>query len=309
MIINFSDVLFTWKNRLTSYVLNMYDVSGLPVELNETYFKKVSLNNAAVFRTVDNRLVALPYTIRNTPNYDYTPKEILCENPYLLGGKTTYNLTVNINAELIYYYPTDVYLFDGKNINSTIKQYINDTAAQLAIIDISIAVCAENMRFNVAIVAGDDNDMISLQDALKKFKTGDIPVLTSTELISNGVRSIDLTGKRDIKLSELTELKQNIISAFLQSIGYSVQNNFKREYVHSGELERNDILADISADVIFGTLNKCVDNINALFNTNIKITKKNIKTKYVDTDTVKQYINSFYGGGFVERRGEKNATE
>lgn len=281
MIIKFDTLLKMWREKLINYLINSYTIEGIENSVDEEYIKKLTVNNCAIFLK-DNYVVALPYTIRNTPNYQYYPRDILCVNEYL--RPTTYNLTVGFDCELLYYYPTDRNVKDG--LHSLISDVISTTAEQLTVIDMSIAVCAENTRYNVAICAGDDNDKMSIENALLKIKRGEIPCLTSTELISSGIRSIDLTGKHDIRLSDLTELKQNILSSYLQMIGYSVQNNFKREYVQGGELERNDDLANISGNIIFNTLSNCISRINETLNLRLKVVKK-IDGKRVRENTPK----------------------
>ncbi len=260
MIVNFDTLNTMWREKLVNYVLSSYTITGVKNPIDERYIKRCAIGNCAIFRNGD-KIISLPYNTRNEPNYQLYPVGIICTNPYL--KPSTFNLTIGVDCELLYYFPTDRNI---ENKSSLMKNIINTTAEQLTIIDMSIAVCAENTRYNVAICAGDDNDKTSIEAALIKMKRGEMPCFTSNELISSGIRSIDLTGKHEIRLSDLTELKQNIIAAFLQTIGYSVQNNFKREYVQGGEMERNDDIANISGNIIFDNISMCIDNINSVLN-------------------------------------------
>ena len=137
--------------------------------------------------------------------------------------------------------------------------------------DISLKMCDINARIISLIEAQDDKTRASAIQYLKDVKAGKQGIIASTAFL-DGLRTQPYgTANQSNKLTDLIEFHQYLKASWFNEIGLQANYNMKRESINSDEAQLNDDMLLPLVDDMLACRVECVEKINDMFGTNIKV--------------------------------------
>lgn len=224
-----------YANYLYEYVASMFKWSTdiAPNYVFERYL--IQQGQCAIYKPDDEK----PIVIRG--NYAGTPTDYLPGNEYIgctLNGKT-YRGTIGENVAVIW---------NNHTLTGDIG-IISAYATRFVESDKSILNVLQGARITSLVTATDNTDKFTLDNVVTAIKRGDVivkvpPAYREIDSLDNGVKRFDvlrLTDPKDTdKLQYLTRYRDDLLSAFLNEFGLSVECVNKMAQVSVSELHSMD---------------------------------------------------------------------
>lgn len=296
------DFYFKWLTDkvMSCFIIQDNTVGDITKTINWDYFKlNVILDGSICITDFNNQLYACIGNRGGKPNEYYLPQIFTISNP-ILGSK---QVKIGETGIVIYNTKIDCYSYTGNNdiFNCGLYDLISQTATLLADNIISINCCQINARINTFFTADSEAQAIAGEAILKKMYAGKPYLILRSDLIDKLlVNPINSSAKGNI--TELVELHNYIIANFFQSIGVKSNNIMKRERLINSEIDSQNDYLKISLLEILSSWQKGFDEVNKLYNTDIRVTlNPAILDELLENSTSEEKVN---GDAFVNDEPE-----
>lgn len=262
-----ADLQQSFTRELFNKVCAKFKFENLPQTINEDYLKLQLIigGHCLIIKHKDN-LYAIESGQGTDLNYAYLPQITPFANPYLTDGYAKIN-SDNADSVMIYTSSSDKYLAYGGG--GILWEYIKKTAWLLANTITSINTMLINTRLQQVFIAPTDTDVNSAETVLKKLFLGEPYFIIKDMSLLDNIKMIPTNASQNRQLIDLIETYQYIYSMFYHSIGVNSNYNMKRERVNTAEIMTNDDSLQINFANIVENVEKGVEDVNKLFDTNI----------------------------------------
>lgn len=222
----------------------------------------------AVFYDVKYGLTFQPCHLKGYDIY-YQPTEAVISNPAFTPIENMRTYKLGSNTELIKLTPDYMGLWD------VISYY----ADKLSVLDGAITMSLENNKFAFLLGAKTKAAAEALKKMMDKVGRGEPVVVFDTKLITDDPVSKDTPfayWDRKLKENYITTDQlndfQTILNNFDAEIGIPTIPYQKKERLVTSEAESRTIDSTSRSVICFDTLTSSIDKVNAMFDTDIKVT-------------------------------------
>lgn len=242
-------------------IYSIIDIKGLPESIDERYFKNTLLTRGfmGVFNTEEYGLIANHGTVWDYDIY-YNPVMFRAINPKL---HFRYERKIGIDVELVKLTP------NFETVLPVIYYFADLMAVAVQGMDTNIL----NSKLAYAFLCENQKQAESFKKMFEEIVNGEGAVFVDKKLFTeDGKLKVEIFN-RDLKntyiVDKLVELKRDIENDFNAYIGLSVVNTDKRERLITPEVELSNNNNRIIIELWEDTINKCLDKVNKMWNTNI----------------------------------------
>lgn len=262
-----ADLQQSFTRELFNKVCAKFQFENLPQTINEDYLKlQLIIGGHCLIIKHNDNLYAIESGQGTDLNYAYLPQVTPFANPYLTDGYAKIN-SDNADSVMIYTSSSDKYLAYGGG--GVLWEYIKKTAWLLANTITSINTMLINTRLQQVFIAPTDTDVSSAELTLKKMFLGEPYLIIKDMSLLDNIKMIPTNASQNRQLIDLIETYQYIYSMFYHSIGVNSNYNMKRERVNTAEIMTNDDSLQLNFANIVENVEKGVEEVNKMFNTNI----------------------------------------
>lgn len=295
------DFYFKW---LTDKVMSCFIIqdntdSNITNTINWDYFKlNLILDGSICITDFSNQLYACIGNRGGEPNEYYLPTIFTIANP-ILGSK---QVKIGETGIVIYNTKVDCYSYTGNNdiFNCGLYDLISQTATLLADNIISINCAQINSRITTFFTADSEAQALAGEAVLKKQYAGKPYQVVRSDLIDKF--TINPVNSASGNITELVELHNYIIANFFQSIGVKSNNIMKRERLINSEIDSQNDYLKISLLEILSSWQDGLDEVNKLYNTDIRVTlNPAILDELLEDSTSEEKVN---GDAFINDEPE-----
>lgn len=254
---NIADYTGYFLSRMQS----MFKYVGLPESMPQRSIELMLLCNGHICVTeVNGVLYAFTGGLGGEPDVYYMPTIYTVSNPALSFSKN-----LKIDEECIIIHNNTMY----QSILPLLQRYI----ALLVENDISLTMATINSRIIQILTACTDSTKESAELYVEKIKNGDLSIIGNTSIFDTTDLNLlsSNQGKTGI-ITDLIELQQYTKASLYNELGLNANYNMKRESINSGESVLNDDMLLPLVDDMLRCRQKCFDEVNKKYGTNIKIT-------------------------------------
>ena len=271
-----ADLQQSFTRELFNKVCAKFQFENLPQTINEDYLKlQLIVGGHCLIINYKDNLYVIESGQGTDLNYAYLPQITPFANPYLTDGYAKIN-SDNADSVMIYTSSSDKYLAYGGG--GVLWEYIKKTAWLLANTITSINTMLINTRLQQVFIAPTDTDVNSAETVLKKLFLGEPYFIIKDMSLLDNIKMIPTNASQNRQLIDLIETYQYIYSMFYHSIGINSNFNMKRERMNEAEILTNDDSLRLNFANIVENVEKGVEEVNKLFNTNIvfKVVENNV---------------------------------
>lgn len=250
-----------WRQTLSNKCIGIFDYENMPENLlaDEVENMLIQFGYCGVFEHSKFGVVAA-YGGKSGYDIYYRPTNFVYAQPILGGG----NLKVGKNCVIMYNSFEDKNSYLG-GLSKTIRRY----SRMLADIDSSINIMTVNSRATNTPTAKDSATAESINSTYEKIRLGEFSVINENGILdTSGILSLGQA--QDNRITELIEVRENLIKSFLKEIGVKSSYN-KRERMITDEVTTENQLLIINLKNMLESRRTAVASINKLFGCNIKV--------------------------------------
>ena len=252
--------------QLMTFVFSIVKFDNIPSTVNETFFKYCIFANGKVtfFKDDSGTLLALNGRYTERPDIYYIPEKMIINNPRL---DQSYIRTIGEDCAVVYCRECDKYTISWRG---GLYMLIAKTATLLTDNVLSINIAQKNTRLINIMSADDEMTKRSIDEVMASQYSGKPYKAVLSSIIGN-VKSVPLTpsAASNNYLVELIQLEQYILSHFYEKIGLCTHDQMKRERLITSEINDNIDLAEFNIDNIIDSITDGLNQVNAMFDTNI----------------------------------------
>lgn len=292
---NINDYIMYFLNRFQS----IFKYEGLPDSIPQRNIElMLQCNGHCCISDVDGVLYAFTGGLGGEPDVYYMPTIYTVSNPYLNFSKN-----LKINEDCIVLHNDTMYI----GLMPLLQRYCNLLVEN----DISINLATINTRIISILTALSDNAKESAEEYIEGIKSGELGVIGDTGIF--GESDIDLLsanqGRTGI-LTDLIELQQYTKASLYNDMGLNANYNMKRESLNSAESQLNNDMLLPFIDDMLRCRQKCFDEVNKRYGTNIKVS---LFSAWEDNDDelemAQESIDDVKGGENLDDEKIENDTE
>ena len=254
------------------------------VDAIEFLFESLFLNGiSVVYNKEPYGLINQFCTIDKKLNIYYRPAHVKVTNAYFDDGKTSDDLTVGEDCELLHISP------DYKGISDVIIYY----AEKMALLDNALNVNINNSKFAFLIGARNKSVAQTLMKMLDKINAGE-PAVVYDEIIKKNPKDSDNelpiqslfrdNLKNSYIVPEQLQDMQTLIKMFDAEIGITTAPTEKKERMVTDEVNSKKEDSIARCTIWVNTLNLCVKEVNKMFNTDMYFELRNDESEVDDNE-------------------------
>lgn len=260
------------KNYLKKIVIGLFDVK-VPESIEPNYLMEEILFNGwcGIFK-YKNEIVASKGTYSGIGRY-YKPLYYTHSEPFFADDTT--QRKVGEDCILIY----NSKFYRDAQLNG-LANMVDVFASRLAEIDLSIDTSIINSRVTLVPVVDDINEARRTKDIIDQMREGQSAVLSYKTSFNNkdSFNILPIKARDNIVVMELSDARRNVLSDFYNCLGVQNLAVDKKERTNLDEMDSNKQQLSISLDEIYEPIKRGFDEVNALFETDFTIDKKEVLT-------------------------------
>lgn len=260
-----------WRRMLYNKIMNCFIYENLPDGVDDRAFKLFlyRYGKVALYPISDSRWTVQPFEYSDILNEYYLPTKGIITNPYLPKNEQYRMFQIDIDIPVIFNSTTDKY---NMRKFSSVADYIQKTAFQLAENDISYYCIQRNHRLVMLITAENDTQRAEANGILAKMYRGDTDIVMSQDLVSK-ITSNPITSSTNSRavITEMIEFQQYLLANFYHSFGINSNYNLKREQLTASEIDVNKDVLTLNINDLLDTRRVCIDKVNDFYGLNIKV--------------------------------------
>ena len=243
------------------YMLNrtqkIFEYDGLPDTIPKRMLEYLlQINGFACFAKVNGELYAFYGGLGGEPDPYYRPTLCVVANPALKLSET---FEIGKDCVIV---RNDSFMY---GLIPMFRRY----ATAMVENDISFKMAAVNTRIEALLSAPDDSTKEAAEQYLKDVEAGKLGVIASNEFLE-GIKAQPMTSSMRT-FTDLIEYQQYLKASWYNEIGLNANYNMKREKLSTTESQMNsDALLPLVDDMLENR-QKCLDEVNAMFGTNITV--------------------------------------
>lgn len=236
----------------------MFHYENLPDTIPKNILEYYLLVNGTCFISeVDGKLYAFTGSLGGEPDPYFIPTKYIVANPALKLSKE-YDIGV------------DGVLMKNDSMWVGLHPLMSRYASMLAENVLTIRSADVMLRVLAMLTAPDDKTKIAAETYLKKLEKGEFGVIAENRFF-DGVKMQSPPSNNGSYLTQFIELQQYLKGSFYNEIGLNANFNMKRESIGEGESSLNEDSLLPLCDDMLETRQKCVEQINEMFGTNITV--------------------------------------
>lgn len=243
------------------YMLNrtqkIFEYDGLPDTIPKRMLEYLlQINGYACFAKVNGELYAFYGGLGGEPDVYYRPTLCVVANPALKLSET---FEIGKDCVIV---RNDSYMY---GLIPMFRRY----ATAMVENDISFKMAAVNTRIEALLSAPDDATKEAAEQYLRDVEAGKLGVIASNEFLE-GIKAQPMTSSMRT-FTDLIEYQQYLKASWYNEIGLNANYNMKREKLSTTESQMNsDALLPLVDDMLENR-QKCLDEVNEMFGTNITV--------------------------------------
>lgn len=244
-----------------AYMLNrtqkIFKYEGLPDTIPKRMLEyMLQVNGFACFAEFQGDLYAFYGGLGGEPDAYYRPTKCVVANSALKFDKT---FEIDKDCVIV---RNDSYLY---GLMPLFRRY----ASAMVENDISFRMASINTRIESLLSAPDDTTKDAAEKYLRDVEDGKLGVIASNEFLE-GIKAQPMTTSLRT-FTDLIEYQQYLKASWFNEIGLNANYNMKREKLSTTESQmNNDALLPLVDDML-ESRQVCLDKVNAMFGTNIKV--------------------------------------
>ena len=254
---------FYYFNKLKKMVFSIFEFENIPEEWNMPYFKEHLFLDGVICVT-DTKAGVLPLMCGTKGvNWFNQPTDFIVHNVVLgnIEGK------IGADGEIIF-------LSQSGNMFYSVIPLITRYATLLAEVDGSLQSTLINSRVAHIFYANSTAQLKTYQKMYDKITRGE-PAVFIRKTSEDGQEALFNNVKSSYIGTELLDTKRTIMNEFLTEIGVNNANTDKRERLNADEVNANNQELDCNIYEWHYNLKNCIDNVNRMYNLNIKVSINN----------------------------------
>lgn len=224
----------------------------------------------------------------------FTKGQVMAFNHEILGltilpcyGKTEYNIYNKPTKYQVYgyNYQSTINIDDGIRIKNNSNAYSENEMLEIFSYRMNEIEQIQDVNlFQQAIpfiIAGDEKNKLTVKNVLDSIKKHKLALWVKKGL-SMSEKDVLNTSSPFI-LDKLQDHKKNLENEFLTYLGVNNANTDKKERLITSEVNANNEFINMNIDDMYDIRLKAVEEINKKFNTNIKVSKREVEEIVHDT--------------------------
>lgn len=255
------------KDYLTSLVMNRFDWTGLPDNLNNYYIEKCLTEKGygAFFKDEKLGFLFLPVNKLGGVN-------LHGESIYLQANGVGYNKALTEKDCVVIY---------NNIMRKSSTDLISIYAEKLFKIDNCMNINITGQKTPYVILC-DKNNILSMKQIFRDIQENEPVIYADSMLDVNNITTLQTTAP--YVTDKLRTEKNNILNEFLTIIGINNANTEKRERLITDEVNANNEYIMYSVDCMLSQRKNACEKINKMFGLNIDVKLKDVETKNINIE-------------------------
>ena len=245
-------------NYLYEKLIRIFKYENLPPQIPRDALENYILSNGygGITNNTQYGLVAVPCTKYGVGLYPrYQPLAQYC-TPLMQGT----NLLIG----------RDIIIIKNNSLEISCDEIVKRYARMLADFDATVNIIISNMRIQVLPSFDNEDSAESYKATMLANRLGQVDTVIDKSFIQKGTFTPFATNGNSIKVNDVVSARNEILQTFLSEIGIATAND-KRERMVVDEVNVNSQLLLFNVSDMLECRKQAVDQINALYGTNIKV--------------------------------------